>query len=194
MPKLVVLMVNQEPFSPDVHITATLRNLNIQSESVELIVNPEYQDRTTLMTTVTMAARKHGLEADLSKCICTPYTSSDGVQGIAVQVNGGKKPSAACLLGRTPNEAETKGEEKAKGGCFIATAAFGTPEAPAVVILKEFREQILRPRLLGHIAIRLYETLSPPVASIIAENRTFRFLVRKLLVLPLSRWARGFLR
>lgn len=195
MPKLTVLIVNQRPFSPDVHINATLRNLNIQSESVELITNPDYQNIITLQTTVAMAARKHGLEADFTKCICTPYNSSDGVRGIAVQVNGGNIPSASdCLFGRTPGSTDIESEEKTKGKCFIATAAFGSPEAPAVAILREYREQILRPQYLGHLFIRQYERFSPPVASLIAKNRMLRFIVRKLLVSPLSWCAKGFLK
>lgn len=193
MPELTVLIVNQKPFSSDVHIAATLRNLNIQSDSVELVVNPEYKNMITLQTTVALAAGKHGLKADFTKCICTPYDSSDGVRGIAVQVNGGNAPSAsASLLGRPPDRTESK--EKNKGNCFIATAAFGTPDAPAVTILREYREQILRPLSLGQLFIRQYERLSPPVASLIAKNRVLRFIVRKLLVSPLSWCAKEFLK
>lgn len=195
MPKLTVLVVNQRPFSPDVHIAATLRNLNIQSDSVELVVNPEYKDMITLQTTVAMAAGKHGLKADFTKCICTSYDSSDGVRGIAVQVNGGNIPSAsASLFGRPDETTNTESEEKNKGNCFIATAAFGTPDAPAVTILREYREHILRPMSLGQLFIRQYERFSPPVAALIAKNRMLRFIVRKLLVSPLSWCAKGVLK
>ena len=187
MPILTVLIVNQKPFTPDVHITATLRNLKIQSDSVELIVNPDYREMVTLQTTVALAARKHGFEADFTKCVCTPYDSSDGVKGIAVQVNGGTKLNAA------KTDETNKQNQEDKGNCFIATAAYGTPEAPTVLLLQDFRDEILRPQRIGKFFIKQYEKLSPPIASIIAVRPGLRLVVRKCLLIPLSFCARKLL-
>jgi len=68
-----------------------------------------------------------------------------------------------------------------KGGCFIATAAYGSSLAPKVDVLRAFRQQYLRPYVLGRLAIRGYETWSPPLADLIRSSETLRLVVRALL-------------
>ncbi|MEW6683751.1 MAG: fibronectin type III domain-containing protein [Nitrospirota bacterium] len=68
-----------------------------------------------------------------------------------------------------------------KGGCFIATAAYGSPLAPQVNILRAFREHYLRPYASGRVVIRLYETWSPPFADVIRSSEGLRLVVRVLL-------------
>lgn len=67
------------------------------------------------------------------------------------------------------------------GGCFIATAAYGSMLEPHVVALRQFRDQYLERTGLGRAFIRLYYRHSPPVAAVIAEHEWLRFLVRMLL-------------
>ncbi len=64
------------------------------------------------------------------------------------------------------------------GGCFIATAAYGSSLAPQVNVLRMFREQVLRPYAPGRLAIRLYEAWSPPVAGVIRSSDALRLVVR----------------
>ncbi len=67
------------------------------------------------------------------------------------------------------------------GGCFIATAAFGSPLEPRVVALRQFRDQYLKRTALGRAFIRFYYRHSPPIAAVIAQHEWLRFLVRMLL-------------
>jgi len=67
------------------------------------------------------------------------------------------------------------------GGCFIATAAYGSVLEPRVAALRQFRDQYLERTGLGRAFIRLYYRHSPPVAAVIAEHEWLRFLVRMLL-------------
>ncbi len=67
------------------------------------------------------------------------------------------------------------------GGCFIATAAYGSPLAPQVDVLRMFREHYLRPHVPGRILIRVYETVSPPVAEMIRSSDPLRLVVRVML-------------
>jgi uncharacterized protein YjbI with pentapeptide repeats len=71
--------------------------------------------------------------------------------------------------------------EPKRGGCFIATAAYGSAMAPQVQVLRNFREERLRPRKSGRIFIRAYERLSPPLADFIRQRPLLRKLVRGLL-------------
>ena len=67
------------------------------------------------------------------------------------------------------------------GGCFIATAAYGSSLAPHVMILKQFRDQILSHHGLGRKFIDFYYKNSPPLADYIARHEPLRDGVRWLL-------------
>ncbi len=79
-----------------------------------------------------------------------------------------------------------------KDGCFIATAAYGSPLAPEIVVLQRFRETQLRPYRTGRWMIGVYERYSPPLADAIAPHPTARLWVRRLLLAPvitaIQRW------
>ena len=73
----------------------------------------------------------------------------------------------------------------AGGGCFIATAAYGTPSARQINVLREFRDDVLLKNTVGSQFIALYYRFSPPIANIIAENQILRTLIRELLIDPI---------
>jgi uncharacterized repeat protein (TIGR02543 family) len=73
------------------------------------------------------------------------------------------------------------------GGCFIATAAYGTPTAKQIDVLREFRDDVLLKSALGSQFVDFYYRFSPPVADLIAGNELLRTLVRELLVDPIVR-------
>ena len=68
-----------------------------------------------------------------------------------------------------------------KSGCFIATAAYGTPLAPEIDVLRRWRDESLSCSALGRLFVRLYCRASPPVADFIETRGWLRALVRKLL-------------
>jgi photosystem II stability/assembly factor-like uncharacterized protein len=78
--------------------------------------------------------------------------------------------------------AEEKKEEKK--GCFIATAAYGSPLHPSVTILREFRDEYLMPSKIGRAFVRLYYKYSPAAADFIAKHKALRISVQVML-LPL---------
>jgi hypothetical protein len=74
--------------------------------------------------------------------------------------------------------------EPSGGYCFIATAAYGTPTAEQIDVLREFRDVVLLENTVGSQFVSLYYQLSPPVADFIVRSDTLRTLVREFLVDP----------
>jgi len=70
------------------------------------------------------------------------------------------------------------------GGCFIATAAYGSPLASQIKVLKRFRDHFLLTNGIGKCFVRFYNTYSPPMADFIKKNDNLRAMVR-LGLLPL---------
>jgi len=71
------------------------------------------------------------------------------------------------------------------GGCFIATATYGTPSAEQIDVLREFRDSVLLESTAGSVFVSLYYQLSPPIADFIAGNEPLRILVRQFLIDPI---------
>jgi prepilin-type N-terminal cleavage/methylation domain-containing protein len=66
-------------------------------------------------------------------------------------------------------------------GCFVATAAFGHPDHPTVLLLREFRDNRLLTWPGGRMVVRAYYAASPPLADLIRERGWARALTRWLL-------------
>lgn len=71
-------------------------------------------------------------------------------------------------------------------GCFIATAATGSYEHPKVIILRIFRDDVLKSYSLGRIFIKAYYKCSPPIARWIEERKNRKNIILWLVVNPLS--------
>jgi chitinase len=67
------------------------------------------------------------------------------------------------------------------GGCFIATAAYGSLMAPHVKILCEIRDRFLITNRLGKCFVDFYYKYSPSAAKFIAEHGALRAMVRVTL-------------
>jgi outer membrane protein assembly factor BamB len=107
------------------------------------------------------------------------YASGDRAR--LLQING-----TATLESADSEGSSTTSPSKA--GCFIATAAYGTPLAAEVEILRRFRDRNLLPYIPGRILIGLYYRMSPGPARVIASHDRLRAIVRVGLI-PVIRFA-----
>jgi len=62
--------------------------------------------------------------------------------------------------------------------CFIATAAYGTPMAEEIQILRQFRDEYLLTNPLGQALVDLYYRVSPPIAEFITGHPSLKPIVR----------------
>ena len=80
-----------------------------------------------------------------------------------------------------------RGGEGDDSGCFIATAAYGSPLAREVKLLRQFRDQYLIPSTVGQLFVEAYYFLSPPVAAFISQQPVLKAVIRVALW-PLVWW------
>jgi len=113
-------------------------------------------------------------------CIVQTRTESYGSNWNTVDSGYTEEVSATT----TQNPGGTEGRRRGGGGCFIATAAFGTTAESHVGILRNFRDQYLHSCQFGRKFISTYYKYSPPVAHFISKHETLRAVVR-IGLLPL---------
>lgn len=97
-----------------------------------------------------------------------------------------------CLSCNSSNPIEGTYYNLAKkgGGCFIATAVYGTPYAYEVLALKEFRDTVLMKTMLGKLFVNFYYWISPPIANKIAKRNKLRTLTKYTVIAPLLKFAK----
>ncbi len=66
--------------------------------------------------------------------------------------------------------------------CFIATAAYGTPMAEEIQVLREFRDGYLLTNPLGRAFVDFYYRTSPPIAEFISAHPALKPIVRTALL------------
>jgi hypothetical protein len=69
----------------------------------------------------------------------------------------------------------------AKSGCFIATAAYGTPSACELNVLRAFRDRRMLKSKAGKVMVLSYYRISPPIASVIADRQSLKKIVRTFI-------------
>lgn len=72
-------------------------------------------------------------------------------------------------------------DEEEAPKCFIATAAYGTPFAEEINILRNFRDKRIKNNFIGMVFIKFYYKISPPIAKIISKNKFLRKITRVIL-------------
>jgi hypothetical protein len=70
---------------------------------------------------------------------------------------------------------------KGPGGCFIATAAYGSDMAEEVLVLRQFRDQYLLKYSAGQKFVEMYYRYSPPLANYISKYDSLRAVIRWII-------------
>jgi len=121
-------------------------------------------------------------EQDLSQ-LSLPVSAGEFRQGVE-EAYQQFAPEYSRRTGETPPQPQTQAP-KSSGGCFIATAVYGTKNAPAVLVLRDFRDNVLLPAEIGRVLVNLYYLISPPIARLLRANLLLRNMVRRTVVQPI---------
>ena len=95
-----------------------------------------------------------------SRCI----TNRNTLSGLKSQLSQFNKPSGGSST-----------------GCYIATMAYGNYDHPQVIILRQFRDNVLDKSFLGRWFIRTYYHFSPKLVEKLKERKSINRIIRKSL-------------
>ena len=95
---------------------------------------------------------------------------------ITINMNEDKSVQANFAL--IPSGGDEDGGDKGGGGCFIASAAYGSPLHPNVEVLRNFRDRYLMTNRLGQEFVNLYYKYSPFFSAIIAKQKILKIAVQ----------------
>jgi hypothetical protein len=90
---------------------------------------------------------------------------------------------------RMAQKLQSAGTEKKDSGCYIATAAYGTPMAQEVKTLYDFRDLILFKSKAGTRFVALYYRFSPSLSMVI-KRYNFLKMISRLLLKPVILYAK----
>jgi len=76
---------------------------------------------------------------------------------------------------------EATSTEKSNSKCFIATATYGSFLAPEVIVLRNFRDNVLLQYNWGKSIVTYYYESSPAIANFLTEHDSLRFIARAVL-------------
>lgn len=92
------------------------------------------------------------------------FGDGDGTQnGIIIDPSGLGIASYSVPVTTTSSESDG-------GGCFIATATYGSIKEPQVKLLRQFRDRFLLTHAVGRTFVRPYYTFSPQMAKFIQDT------------------------
>ncbi|MFC1505051.1 fibronectin type III domain-containing protein [Thermodesulfobacteriota bacterium] len=86
------------------------------------------------------------------------------------------------IIAGTTRSSNVTGEAGGGGGCFIATAAFGSEMEEHVRILSQFRDKRLLTNRTGKKFVKMYYEHSPAAAAYLCKHDNLRGLVRYTLI------------
>lgn len=75
----------------------------------------------------------------------------------------------------------SSGGSSGSSGCYIATMAYGDYDHPQVMILRQFRDEVLDKSALGKWFIKTYYHYSPKLVERLKNKRTLNRIIRKAL-------------
>jgi len=106
-------------------------------------------------------------------------TSVRGLSGVRA-VAAGIDFAIAIVPATVRAEARAPRTQKSDG-CYIATAVYGSYDAPSVVTLRRFRDQRLAKSMVGRALVRTYYLMSPAAAKYLVRIPLLSAVVRRLL-------------
>ena len=90
------------------------------------------------------------------------------------------------------NTMHKKGQTTSKGGCYIATMAYGNYDHPQVMVLRRYRDRVLMQSGWGRAFVRFYYWFSPKLVEVLKGSERINGWIRKWLDRKVERVKRRY--
>ena len=147
------------------YIANTIACLDVQlaiGDAIESVFLQDGSDQFSDLESVAVEVWKHG--AEMSK-----YDSSFAVV---------KRKSSFSERIQRYDSTYVEPASQASGGCYVATAVYGSYDCPEVWTLRRFRDYRLKSTFIGRIFIRVYYFVSPTLVRAFGRAKWFNALFR----------------
>jgi len=106
----------------------------------------------------------------------TPIPGLTGVRAVAAGID-----FAVAIVPVPARTVARPATKQGSGGCYIATAVYGSYDAPPVMTLRRFRDQHLVKSVIGRVFVRVYYLLSPSAARHLGRAPLLSAAVKRVL-------------
>lgn len=91
--------------------------------------------------------------------------------------------NAQCLVYITDFKGATSvsPQKQKAGSCFVATAVYGSYDAPQVKTLRIYRDEVLELSKIGRLFIRFYYRIAPTCSNLLKRHNSLRRIFRYIL-------------
>ncbi|MBQ9521357.1 MAG: InlB B-repeat-containing protein, partial [Oscillospiraceae bacterium] len=166
--------------------------------TADTTVKAVWEDIPAVTYTVTFDANggsgsMDNMKAEQGKKLTLPangFTAPEGQQFKAWDVNGAEyQPEAQVDItaDTTVKAVWTDGPDtpdtpaSAEGGCYVATAVYGSYDCPQVWTLRRFRDNVLAETWYGRLFIKAYYAVSPTCVKLFGDTEIFQNFFRGIL-------------
>ena len=103
-----------------------------------------------------------------------------------------KEEEKAVSISQKQESQQPPQQSSQKEGCYIATAVYGSYDAPEVLVLRRFRDNVLKKSRGGRMFIKIYYALSPGLAEKLKDytfiNNKVRVILNRMVILIKKRF------
>ncbi len=151
-------------------------SLFVSLSEIQIIVDAAY-DVTTSMQSMDMDS---GLKQAFQKNRDTLRSIRDQINSVARRTGTSSTQSSRATTG-SRTVSSTPKSSSSNSGCYIATMAYGDYDHPQVIILRQFRDEVLDQSPAGKWFIRTYYRLSPKLVARLKNKKSINIIIRKTL-------------
>lgn len=105
------------------------------------------------------------------------HRGATGYAGARTAATGG----GSTTTGSTDSTYRSTNPEKSTGGCYVATAVYGSYDCPQVWTLRRYRDLELAQTWYGRVFIRTYYAVSPTIVKWFGNTQWFNHMWKKRL-------------